>query len=486
MSTSQPLLFEHTLVGGKYRLDEVVGMGGVGTVFRATHLWTERECAVKVLNANLPHFDTVRKAFLREARATVQLEHPNVVDVLDMGEDDAGTTYMVMELLEGPTLRDVLLERGSLTTDETASIFWPLMEALETAHELGIVHKDFKPENIILSTGAFGVMIPKLLDFGVAQIFRESQLTVAEDTDRLIVGTPQYMSPEQARNQRQLIGPQTDVWGVAAVWYECLTGRCPFDGDVPLEVLKAVCDAPLVLEGVPDAQARVLRRALERSPSKRTPSLARLREELESAGVSRARGTTSDAPISSRLPDPERPSYVRSTRPEVGSADPKTTGPRSIRLDSELIRLPAASHRRAAIGGLALAVAVAFTAWWTIGGPRDEAAPSSPAKSIPQPSGAQPHSLESPEPESRVVSPASDKVASPSAGKEAVGSPDPSDAAQAPTDRPTLGEGPAASDDSSASAPTRPINPKRRKVQTPPPPTDREEYEKPPDLVTEW
>ena len=175
MPTSQHILPRHALVGGKYRLGPVIGSGGVGTVYRATHLWTEREVAVKILDPCLPHFDELREAFLREARATVQLEHPNVVEVLDMGEDEAGNTYLVMELLDGPLLRDVLFEQGRLSPDDTLQILLPLIDALETAHELGIVHRDFKPENIVLSVDPFEVMTPKLLDFGVAQILRDAQ-----------------------------------------------------------------------------------------------------------------------------------------------------------------------------------------------------------------------------------------------------------------------------------------------------------------------
>ncbi|MGB5220612.1 MAG: serine/threonine-protein kinase, partial [Polyangiales bacterium] len=229
MSTSQPLPPQAPIVGGKYRLGAVIGSGGVGTVYRATHLWTEREVAVKVLDSSLPHFDQLRDAFLMEARATVQLQHPNVVEVLDMGEDDTGIPYMVMELLDGPTLRDVLVEQGRLSPEDTANILVPMIDALQKAHELGIVHKDFKPENIILSIDASEFMTPKLLDFGVAQLLRDAHPRGLEAPDEVIVGTPQYMSPEQARDERDLIGPQTDVWGVGVVWYECLTGRSPFD-----------------------------------------------------------------------------------------------------------------------------------------------------------------------------------------------------------------------------------------------------------------
>jgi len=159
MDGLDPIVRQDSVIGGKYRLGPVIGSGGVAAVYRATHLWTEREVAVKLLDPTLPHFELLRQGFLREARATVQLDHPNVVEVLDMGEDNWETVYLVMELLEGPTLRDVLLECGQLSEEYTLSILLPLVDALEKAHQLGIVHRDFKPENIMLSLDDFGQTI---------------------------------------------------------------------------------------------------------------------------------------------------------------------------------------------------------------------------------------------------------------------------------------------------------------------------------------
>jgi len=353
------------MVGGKYRLGAVIGSGGVGTVYRATHLWTEREVAVKVLDASLPHFEQLRDAFLMEARATVQLQHPNVVEVLDMGEDATGIPYMVMELLDGPTLRDVLVEQGRLSPEDTANILVPLIDALQKAHELGIVHKDFKPENIILSIDTSEFMTPKLLDFGVAQILRDVRPrgfeAPGEVADEVIVGTPQYMSPEQARDERDLIGPQTDVWGVGVVWYECLTGRSPFDRDTPLEVLNAVCEAPIDFSELPESQVSLLQHALERSTRRRTQGLSELLAQIERSGL--LAGATSDDRMarSSHPPTGERPSYARRTLQGVGAS-----GPRPVQFDSELLTLPRNSNQKAMLGGLALAVVVGLAAWWTI------------------------------------------------------------------------------------------------------------------------
>jgi serine/threonine protein kinase len=512
MSPSQLSPHRASLVGGKYRLEEVIGSGGAGTVYRATHLWTGREVAVKVLNPNLPHFRQLRDAFLREARATVQLQHANVVEVLDMGEDGAGTTYMVMELLDGPTLRDVLVERGRLSPDDTATIVLPLIDALEKAHELGIVHKDFKPENIILSLDASGVMTPKLLDFGVAQILRETRPKGFAVPHEVIVGTPQYMSPEQARDERDLIGPQTDVWGVGIVWYECLTGRSPFDGDTALEVLTAVCEAPIDFSEVPEAQASFLTHALERSTQRRTQSLSVLRAQIEGTGVVAPAVATEQLDSSYPPPPSQRPSYVRRTLHGTGTGASSVRIPRALpaQIDSELLHLPKKSDRKAAIGGIVLAAAVALAAWWTIAASR----PSEPWMKKPEAAQLEPPGKEeSPslsatieEPRLPEASTTGKPVAAEAAGAQKAkrdtktevvadqAASEPVEAEDAPADpapvtpkaepsRPAEDARPKAV----AKSPTRTKPRPNRDVELPPSPrTPSPNVQKPPDLVKEW
>ena len=514
MATSLSLPTQDALVGGKYRLREVIGSGGVGTVYRAVHLWTEREVAMKILDPSLPHFDLLRAAFLREARAAVQLDHPNVVDVLDMGEDETGTTYMVMELLDGLTLRDALVEQGQLSVADTAAVLLPVVDALEMAHARAIIHKDFKPENIILSVDAFDVMTPKLLDFGVAQILRESRprgLTAARD---VIVGTPQYMSPEQAQDQRHLIGPQTDVWGVGVVWYECLTGRCPFDGDTPLEILKAVCEAPIDFEAIPEEQVPFLRGALEREPAKRTPSLSILRAQLEESGALGPESSVKRIATSSRPPPSERPSYVRRTLQGVGPLEAsvqtaletpvqtplstQASGPRVARVDSELLTLPGTSHRKATLGGIALAIAICVAAWWTIvGSPADTPAPA-PAPVIESPRSP----VGAPEPGPALEAQAKPAAPAEPAAETEAEAEDGAPAEEAAIDReepgsseqpPALATEPgSATQTELRSAPRTKAAPQARKPKPrtarprsrPSPPSP--DYAKPPDLVTEW
>ena len=369
MADLDPRTPKYTLVGGKYRLGPVIGAGGVATVYRATHIWTEREVAVKILDPTLPHFDRLREGFLREARATVQLDHPNVVDVLDMGEDGWEIAFLVMELLEGPTLRDVLLEHGHLDPEETLAVLLPLVDALEKAHELGIVHRDFKPENIMLTPDAYGAATPKLLDFGVAEILQDARARQANGQSDVIMGTPQYMAPEQARNQSALVGPHTDVWGVGVVLYECLTGCSPFDGESATEILQAVCDSAIDFDAAPEAFIPVLRDALNRSPQERISSLSVLKERLEQMGFTTASAPPPARAMASWPPPGTNAGVAQPTLSGLGPQQLFLPTPASTRVDTEEVQVPFRSNRRVGIAGLALTVAVALAAWWTVGQP---------------------------------------------------------------------------------------------------------------------
>jgi serine/threonine protein kinase len=478
MPNGTPLTQQGTLLGGKYRLGPVIGSGGVASVYRATHAWTEREVAVKVLDPTLPHFDRVREGFLREARATVQLDHPNVVDVLDMGEDNWETAYLVMELLEGPTLRDLLLEQGRLDADDTVAILLPLINALEKAHALGIVHRDFKPENIMLTLDSYGVVTPKLLDFGVAEILRDARSQIAASRGGVIMGTPQYMAPEQARDQRELIGPQTDVWGVGVVWYECLTGRCPFDGDSAPEVLRAVCESEVDFDGVPEAFVPLLRHALVRSTEERFSSLSELKSHVEDMGVAVA-STPPPAPRLSSWPPPA--TNVGAGQPTLTGLGPKARLPIQgvpTQLDSELLHVPLSSHRKQAIGGLALALAVGLSAWWTVRDPSPASQAEPELLSTEAASDTLPVRSEAFDVPSAAPSPATAderKMDPPTADAAAIEAPEP-----APR--------PAATSSGQASTPpprkARPRSkPPRRRVSTP---ANDPKYEPPPELVTTW
>ncbi len=263
-----------TTIDSKYRVESLLGKGGMGTVFRARHTWTGRAVALKVLQPQYAENDAVVLRFLREARAAASFRHPNVVEVLDMGSLPEGGAYMALAFLEGESLGAVLDRRVRLTVEETFAALVPVMRALELAHAKGIIHRDIKPDNIYLARNDEGTIVPTLLDFGIAKVTEDPGKVT---TTGVIFGTPQYMSPEQARGVSDIDG-RADLWSVAAVWFECLTGRPPFDGPVPTAVIGRILSerAPLltsVLPGVPASIAACIDRCLEPDRAARYPNM---------------------------------------------------------------------------------------------------------------------------------------------------------------------------------------------------------------------
>src|SRR2546425_7930458 len=221
---------------GKYRLDERLGGGGMGTVYRATHLLIDRQVALKVLSQRFVGDETAQQRFRREARAAGRMQHPNAVTVTDFGATDDGYFYIVMELLEGRTLRDLLAREAPLDPARAVSFTLQACLAVGAAHEAGLIHRDLKPPNIFIEQRANLPAVVKVLDFGVAKFAVEGH----EDEDfqtltqvGTIIGTPRYMSPEQCSGIAVLT-PAADVYSLGIMLYEMLTGVVPFSADTPL------------------------------------------------------------------------------------------------------------------------------------------------------------------------------------------------------------------------------------------------------------
>jgi len=226
------------MVADRYQLETVLGQGGMGIVYGGTHTWTERPVAVKILRSQYSVGDSLKR-FFREARTAAGLRHPNVVDVLDMGEDDDGSAFIVLERLEGESLEERLEREKSLDAAAALRIVLPLIEALSLAHLKGIIHRDIKPANIFLAEGHRGFEVPKLLDFGVAKLVEGA--TDLRTVTGSVVGTPGYASPEQLLGTRDLM-PAADVWGMGVVLYRMLSGRLPHEPEpnLPAWVFKIV------------------------------------------------------------------------------------------------------------------------------------------------------------------------------------------------------------------------------------------------------
>ena len=275
-----------TLVGGKYLLGRIIGRGGMGVIYEATHSWTARRVALKLLNPFFVQDEGVVERFLREARSAAALNHPNVVDVIDMGADDKHTVFIALELLEGESLAARLERERSIAPAQAVEILLPIMAALDVAHAGGIVHRDLKPDNIFLSVDGAGRRIPKLLDFGIAKLAAE---TTSGRGTKLgsVIGTPYYMSPEQAVGSAD-IGPASDVWSMGVVVYECVAGMLPFDGESPQAVIDAILHrsyTPLAKcrASVSEAFATAVERAITSDPAIRYAQIRQFAIALASA-----------------------------------------------------------------------------------------------------------------------------------------------------------------------------------------------------------
>jgi serine/threonine-protein kinase len=272
---------------GKYRLEERLGGGGMGTVYRAKHLLIERPVAVKVLSQRFVGDETAQQRFRREARASGRMAHPNAVMVNDFGATDDGWLYIVMELLEGQTLRDLLAREAPLDPARAVSLMLQACAAVGAAHEAGLIHRDLKPANIFIEQRPNLPAVVKVLDFGVAKFAVEEH---DDDYNTLtqvgaIIGTPRYMSPEQCSGAVPLT-PASDVYSLGIILYEMLTGAVPFSADTPLAVaLKHVSEPPRppreIIPSTPVELERITLHALAKNPAARPLGGNELRRDLQ-------------------------------------------------------------------------------------------------------------------------------------------------------------------------------------------------------------
>jgi len=270
----------------KYRLDEKLGVGGMGTVYRATHLLIDRPVAIKVLNSRFVEDEAAQIRFRREARAAGRLQHANAVTVTDFGTTADGYVYLVMELLQGRTLRDVLAREAPLETARAVSVMLQISDAVGAAHQAGIIHRDLKPANIFIVQRPDTPASVKVLDFGIAKLAAEA----LEDDDHMtltqvgvMIGTPRYMSPEQCDGVQ--LTPASDVYSLGIILYEMLTGMTPFTGSTPLAVaMKHSTTPPLppseIVAAIPPAIEQLVLHALEKNPADRPANAQEFRSEL--------------------------------------------------------------------------------------------------------------------------------------------------------------------------------------------------------------
>ncbi|MGW0563517.1 protein kinase domain-containing protein [Streptomyces sp. NPDC003016] len=287
-----------SVAGGRYQLRDLLGEGGMASVYLAYDSALDRQVAIKTLHTELGREQSFRERFRREAQAVAKLSHPNIVSVFDTGEDEldgALMPYIVMEYVEGQPLGSVLradIERyGAMPADKALEITADVLAALDTSHEMGLVHRDIKPGNVMLNKRN----VVKVMDFGIARAM-QSGVTSMTQTG-MVVGTPQYLSPEQALGRG--VDARSDLYSVGIMLFQLVTGRLPFDADSPLAIAYAhVQEEPVapssINRSIPPAVDALVARALKKNPNERFPSAAAMRDECARVSGS---GRTGAAPV---------------------------------------------------------------------------------------------------------------------------------------------------------------------------------------------
>ncbi|HYE65698.1 MAG TPA: protein kinase [Pyrinomonadaceae bacterium] len=297
-------------LAGKYRIEELISQGGMGAVYRGTHVLMDKTVAIKVLHPALAADEKIVARFSREAKAASRISHPHAVNVTDFGEAENGDVFIVMEYLRGDTLKDVIRNDGPMSLPRVVEIIRQVSGALEAAHSEGVVHRDLKSDNIMLVDVGNGRDWAKVLDFGIAKIQQPAGQDPALTSPNLIIGTPQYMSPEQC-SQASEIDSRSDLYSLGVILYEMLVGHVPFTGESSTAImLKHLQEPPPpVMEerrDLPAAVGRVVARALAKRAEDRYQTAGELAEALTIAA------------------EPEAPAVAASTTTGAGAPDRNT------------------------------------------------------------------------------------------------------------------------------------------------------------------
>ena len=344
---------------GKYRVEKILGVGGMGVVTKCMHMQLGELVAIKMLRKDVLHDQDAVERFMREAQAAARLRSEYVARVIDVGRFEDNVPYMIMEFLDGHDLGELIDERGSLPVPWAAEMMMQTAEALAEAHSIGIVHRDVKPTNLFVTWRPDGSAIVKVLDFGIARAPMGNDLKLTQTQS--LLGTPAYMSPEQMRSAR-LVDARSDIWSLGTVLYELIEGRRPFEAESFSEMcVKVAVDAPIPMKNAPLDLQEVVMRCLSKSPEQRYANMAELGNALrpfmrdpKTAGIlvermhrmiergaqmdwavgtpvpaappeDQAAGTlVDDEPIAAKIVQPPRP---RRRRPSRAAAEATLKGP---------------------------------------------------------------------------------------------------------------------------------------------------------------
>jgi serine/threonine-protein kinase len=276
------------VLAGKYRVDKILGIGGMGMVVAATHLELDQRVALKFMLPNAAESPETSARFLREAKAAGRLNSDHVCRMVDLGRLDSGAPYIVMEYLQGENLAALLRRHGPLRVEDAVDYILQAVEGLAEAHAHGIVHRDLKPDNLFIHRRNDGGTVLKVLDFGISKISLHGVATRTGD----IMGSPAYMAPEQMESTRS-VDQRADVWSLGVVLYQLVTGRAPFHGEtLPLLCMHVVNDDPepvsTIRGDLPDGFEAVVMRCLQKDPDQRCPDVGELARALAPFGPTNA------------------------------------------------------------------------------------------------------------------------------------------------------------------------------------------------------
>jgi serine/threonine protein kinase len=392
-------------LAGKYRVERVLGRGGMGYVVAARHIQLEQQLAIKILMPELCENEDAVARFLREARASVRIQNEHIARVLDVGTLDDGAPYMVMEFLEGRDVAKELEERHRLPVREAVDYILQASEALAEAHALGIVHRDLKPANLFRTRRSDGSVFIKVLDFGISKALVPDAKAVSLTSTQGLIGSPFYMSPEQVRKPKT-VDTRSDIWSLGVILHELLSGSPPFTSDTPLSILAAVVTDPpppirTVRDDVPEGLEAVILKCLEKEPSRRFADIPEMAHALKPFAPENAAAAV--ARISAIARSAKERAITGGERVASGSDTP-TLESRRPHLDTPTLESPRrsdkpelktdagwghskeiASRSRRRLAALGVGAAVALAAAWV--GWRSFATSPSPEPPVPAPRG---------------------------------------------------------------------------------------------------